>query len=464
MRALQTKRIFIKKTSFSLDAALISSMLLQQFIKVVVEKRLFSPGDRLVVAVSGGVDSVVLCDLCHKAGFTFEIAHVNFQLRGQESMLDECFVKGLANHYHVPIHLNKFDTAAYAANNKVSVQVAARDLRYSWFSELLEIDGGWLLTAHHADDNVETVLMNFFRGTGISGLRGMQMKHDKIVRPLLDFTKKDIIEYAKQSKLNWREDSSNASEKYSRNYFRNAVLPLIYKIYPEAEQNLLKNIAKFADAQLLYNQAVEQHKKHLLEAKDNEVHIPILKLKKTVPLSTVVFEIISAFGFSPQQVNEVIHLLDGDQGAYVQSETHRIIKNRKWLIISAIAEQDVQTFVIANTPTHVSFSKRKLMVDVLDTANELSKDPDVAQLDGRHVTFPLLLRKWKAGDYFYPLGMKKKKKVSRFLIDNKLSPTQKENVWVVESNKRICWVVGMRIDERFKILPTTKQVVSMTVS
>jgi tRNA(Ile)-lysidine synthase len=426
------------------------------------EQKLFTSGDRLLLAVSGGVDSVVLCDLCHHAGYSFQIAHANFQLRGEESMMDECFVKGLSQQYHVHLHVNRFDTKSYSKQHNVSIQVAARELRYEWFNELMQQGLQYVLTAHHADDNIETVLMNFFRGTGIAGLRGMQAIHGNVIRPLLPFTKKELLAYAKEKKLNWREDSSNSSDKYSRNYFRNAVLPMVYKVYPEAEQNLFHNITRFSEAEDLYQQAISVHKKKLLECKGEEVHIPILKLKKSAPLHTILFEIVKTFHFTSHQLPDIIHLLDAPQAAFVQSSTHRIFKNRNWLIIAPSNTTVTHHELIESTQTHVNFDSGVLDIHVSDAAAlNISADKHVAVLDSKKVKWPLLLRKWKAGDYFYPLGMKKKKKVSRFLIDNKLSPTEKANTWVLESDKRICWIVGMRIDERFKIAETTKEVVEI---
>lgn len=440
-------------------------MLLSRFVHNIVEKKLFALSDRLLIAVSGGVDSVVLCDLCRNAGFDFEMAHANFQLRGEDSQLDECFVKGLADHYRVPFHVKRFDTAAYAERNKVSVQVAARELRYEWFNELLTKGGKYLLTAHHADDNIETVLMNFFRGTGITGLRGMLAKHDNIVRPLLFASKKELLEYAKEKKLSWREDVSNASDKYSRNYFRNAIIPMVYKIYPEVEANLAHNISRFAEAEELYTQAVVLYKQKLLEFRNGEVHIPILKLKKVSPLHTILFEVIKDYGFTSHQVNDVLNLCDGGQGSYVQSHSHRVIKNRKWLIIAPNNNESGINIVIEENDREVNYSAGtlKLTTAVPDNIN-FSNDAQITELDHRRIKFPLLLRKWKAGDYFYPLGMKKKKKVSRFLIDHKLSKTEKEKLYVIESDKKICWVVGMRIDERFKITASTKKVLKLTIS
>ena len=245
------------------------------FKEIIERRRLFSAGDRLLLAVSGGLDSVVLCELCKRAGFSFLIAHCNFQLRGEESERDEDFVRKLAADYNVDFELRRFQTEQFATNNKLSVQVAARELRYSWFKELIkEKKADWILTAHHADDNIETVLMNFFKGTGISGLRGIPEKNDRIVRPLLGFRKSDLLSFAKTVPLQWVEDSSNASDKYNRNYFRNQLIPLISQLYPKAEENILSNIHRLGEVEMIYQQAIEQYKKSLIEARGSEYFIP----------------------------------------------------------------------------------------------------------------------------------------------------------------------------------------------
>ena len=292
---------------------------LQRFQQYVSAQQLFSPGDTLLLAVSGGIDSVVLCELCKQAGYTFIIAHCNFKLRGAESERDAAFVQQLAQNYSVPFLKKEFDTAEYAEKNKLSIQEAARELRYGWFAELLNPAIGnrqsaidisahcplpsafstahcplptALLTAHHLDDNIETMLMHFFRGTGIHGLRGMLPKQGHLVRPLLFARKQELKQFATEHTLSWVEDSSNALDKYSRNYFRNQLIPLVQHIYPEAENNLANNVRRFADMEQLYDQALALHKKKLLEYKGEEVHIPILKLQKSEPLHSIVYEII----------------------------------------------------------------------------------------------------------------------------------------------------------------------------
>jgi tRNA(Ile)-lysidine synthase len=437
-------------------------MLLTDFINNTRDNHLFSSSGQLLLTVSGGVDSVVLCELCYRAGLVFQIAHVNFELRGEESESDEMFVRQLAEKYKVPVHVRKINAKWYAEEKKLSIQVAARESRYAWFEELLDDELRCIVTAHHADDNIETVLMNFFRGTGIAGLRGMLPVTGNVVRPLLPFSREEILQFAKEHKLAWREDSSNLSEKYSRNRFRHTIIPLLKEVYPEAEQNLLDNIRRFADIEVLYHQAIDLHKKKLVEHKGNEAHIPVRKLLKASPPDTIVYEIIKDYGFTSHQADEVRRLLSAGQGKLVQSATHRIIRNRDWLIISPNINVESEHVLIEEGEEEIQFEKgiieiRKIAADKVN----ISGSPMIAFFDKGEIEYPLLLRKWKQGDYFYPFGLRKKKKISRFLIDQKLSPTEKEKVWVIESGERICWVVGRRIDDRFKIKDSTKFVLAL---
>lgn len=416
----------------------------------------------LVLAVSGGVDSVVLTDLVFNAGFSFSIAHCNFQLRGEESERDEGFVRSLGEKYGVEAFVERFETSQIAAERKTGVQETARDLRYAWFNELIGgKDNRRLLTAHHADDNVETVLFNIFRGTGISGLHGILPKQGKITRPLLFASRNNILEYAKERSLEWVEDSSNESRKYNRNYIRHEVLPVLKQIFPSVTDNISNSIARWREGEELYNQAIALHKKKLCETKANEVHIPILKLRKSSPLKTIVFEIIKDFGFTSSQADEVIALLDSESGKYVASGTHRVLRNRNWLIITPNKTEEADNIVIDATGKRIPFSNGEIIIEETAGLNP-STSENVATIDAKDIRFPLLLRKWKQGDYFYPLGMRKKKKVSRFLIDQKISVPEKEKTWVIESNKKIVWIIGQRIDDRFKITDSTKSVLRIT--
>lgn len=463
--------------------------LLQRFINYIQQQNLFQKKDRLILAVSGGADSVALTELCFQAGFDFEIAHCNFQLRGEESERDEKFVVQLAERYHKNISVEKFETKKYAEENKISIQVAARELRYKWFLKIcydrafgdnLNEKPGWritinssnpkvyLLTAHHANDNIETLLMNFFKGTGIKGLQGIQPENELmpwIIRPLLFTRRQEILDFLQQNNLQFVEDSSNASDKYTRNYFRHQLIPSIEKVFPKVEENLLDNLERFKEIQILYQQSVDLHKKKLLEQKGNEIHIPVLKLLKTIALKTILYEIIKDFGFTPHQTEEVIHLLKSETGKYVSSATHRILKNRNWLIIAPINTVAAQHILINENDQEINFDSGRLRIKKTAMKDEKIPSSDsVAMLDLHNIPFPLLLRKWKQGDYFYPLGMQKKKKLSKFFIDQKMSLTDKENIWVIESNKRIIWIIGKRIDDRFKIKENTKKVLLLEIN
>lgn len=423
----------------------------------------------LLVAVSGGIDSIVLVDLLQQLHFSFSIAHCNFELRGEESERDELFVTALAKRYDKPLFVQKFNTQLFAEASKLSIQEAARKLRYDWFSELISsrqltienqtANNNFIVTAHQANDNIETLLLNFFRGTGISGLHGIPPKQGNIIRPLLFAKRNDILQYTKENDLHWVEDSSNASDKYTRNFFRHQVLPLVKEKFANTEDNLLQNIHRFSEAELLYQQAIDLHKKKLLEIKGAEVHIPVLKLQKMVPLQTILWEIVKDFHFASAQLNDIQSLLSADNGKYVASSSHRIIRNRAWLIIAPLQSEESEHILIQNEDDKVAYEEGKISFKKLPViSHQLSPNTEVASLDSKQIQYPLLLRKWKAGDYFYPLGMKKKKKLSKFFTDLKLSKTDKERVWVIEMNKKIVWVINYRIDDRFKVTDTTKEV------
>ncbi|MBC7889835.1 MAG: tRNA lysidine(34) synthetase TilS [Ferruginibacter sp.] len=459
--------------------------LLEKFTQHIKKENLFQPKDRLLLAVSGGIDSVVLCELCRQAGYDFEMAHCNFQLRGDDSNRDEKFVAALAKKFGVVFYVKTFETIPYAQATKKSVEEAARDLRYQWFYSLIEPkkwdDGqkemddityqvskqrlstlNYILTAHHADDNIETVLMNFFRGTGITGLRGILPKQGKLIRPLLFARRTELEIFVKDNALEFVTDHTNFENDYTRNYFRNTIIPLVSESFPRSAKNVLKNIQRFRETEILYQQAVQLHKKKLLEQKGGEIHIPVLKLLKTTPLATVVYEIIKDFGFTSHQTEEAIALLKSETGKYIQSATHRVIKNRNWLVISPIATIECAHVLIEENDHAIVFLNGTISMEKIAKARfSMVNDPLVAQLDPAQIKFPLLLRKWKQGDYFYPLGMQKKKKLSRFFIDQKLSLTQKENTWVIEMDKKIIWVVGKRIDNRYKVTDDTQDVLKI---
>jgi tRNA(Ile)-lysidine synthase len=422
--------------------------------KYIVAQNLFHKTDIILVATSGGADSVVLCHLLKDLGYNFAIAHCNFNLRSTESIRDELFVENLAGLLGVPYFQTSFKTKEIAAKQKKSIEETARDLRYEWFYTLLKKhEFACIATAHHADDNIETVVMNFFRGTGITGLRGILPKQNKIVRPLLHACKEEILQYVKDVKLHFVTDSSNAENDYTRNLFRNAILPQIEKVYPEANANILRNIDRLGDTALLYNQKVAEIKSKLIEKRGEEIYIPALKLQKQEALHTIVYEIIKDFNFTANQTGEVVKLLDSESGKYIQSATHRILKNRKWIIISPIVAITNEIFLLHAIGDSVQLPIGNIKIESTVATANLNQGDNICFVNTSEITFPLMVRKWKTGDYFYPLGMQKKKKLSRFFIDQKLSLLDKEKIWVVESNKKIVWIIGKRLDDRFKSKP-----------
>lgn len=454
--------------------------LLQRFKEFIQQKNLFYPKDKLVLAVSGGVDSVVLCELCRQAGYDFIIAHCNFQLRGEESERDENFVRQLEKKYAVKVLVKKFDTEEYAKEKKIGMQEAARELRYDWFKEIINSQQTaahsdqnsthdsqlttHVLTAHHADDNIETTLMNFFRGTGLQGLQGIPVRHQHIRRPLIPFWKEELIKFAKESNIEFVEDTSNSSSKYTRNLFRNEIIPLINKVYPQVKTNLQDNINRFAEIAKLYKLSTDQLKKKLCQVKNEEIHIPVKQLM-AYQNRALIFEIISEYGFSEKQIDEVIKLAESGSGKFIESPTgYRIIKFRSWFIISRKNLKDAETVIIEDGTKNIQYSTFNIQLSTLQTSDfKLSTSNSIACLDAKEISFPLILRKWKQGDYFYPLGMKKKKKLARFFIDQRLSKTEKEKMLVIEMNKKIIWIVGLRIDDRFKITDKTKKILKISL-
>ncbi|HMR82444.1 MAG TPA: tRNA lysidine(34) synthetase TilS [Niabella sp.] len=434
--------------------------LLDRFISFVHQNNLFTGKDRLLVAVSGGVDSVVLCHLCKRAGYDFGIAHCNFQLRAEDSTRDEKFVQALAGELGVPFYLVQFETKQYAEEKKQSTQEAARELRYKWFEKTRAEEGyDFILTAHHADDNIETVLMNFFRGTGITGLTGIKPINRKIRRPLLFAKRTQLEAYLKEHQLQFVQDETNLHDDYTRNYFRNTILPQISNVYPEVQQNLLNNMERFKDVEALYRNEIEHHQKKLLQKKGADFLIPVLLLQKTTAYQTVLLEMVKAFGFKASQLPELIGLLESQPGKYMLSSTHRVLKDRKHLVISALNEIPSAAVIIEGEGRYI-FAGGILSVRVT-SQEDILRNENTASINASLVEYPLILRPWRTGDYFYPLGMQKKKKVSRFLIDKKLSLAEKERIWVVEMNKKIIWVVGHRIDDRFKITGNTTAVLRL---
>jgi tRNA(Ile)-lysidine synthase len=440
----------------------------QAFIAEFSTKQLWGKNDSLFLACSGGLDSVVLAHLLSAVKINYTILHCNFQLRGEESIRDEQFVQELATQLNVPFQVKQFDTQKEIEIRKKGVQETARMLRYEWFNEVINADASaakkWLLTAHHTDDQVETMLIQLFRGTGIAGLQGMKVKSGNIVRPLLFAQRKQLTDYAADHQLSWVEDSSNASTNYTRNFLRHKVIPIIEEVIPELSSNMLMNGKRFEEIEMVYLQKIEEIKKKLIVEQQNCHAIPVNKLKNSEPIDTIMHEIFSRYGFASHQIPELKKLFEAPTGKYISSDQYRVLKNRNWLLIEPVVEQQQIIRIVEKADTALTLDSGVLNFQQVSVEYDIKNDNRQALLNLNKLKFPLIVRKWKAGDYFYPLGMKKKKKVSRFMTDLKLSLTEKEQQLVIESDKKIVWVVGRRIDERYKIEPATSSRLLVTIS
>lgn len=421
---------------------------------------LFCRKDPILLAVSGGVDSTVMVHLFKKSGFRFGIAHLNFQLREKDSVADELFVKELAAENEVPYFVTVAGTLQYAKEHRISIQMAAREIRYAWLEEIRLRNGFHFIgTAHHQDDVIETVLLNIFRGTGIHGLHGISSKQGKIIRPLLPFFKKELLEYASKNAISFREDVSNSESGYDRNKIRLEIIPFIEQTYPVFAQTFSENISNWNDADLLYTSYIRQLKRKLVQANEDGHFISIPAICRLPGAKTILYELIKDYGFTSDQSAQVYKAFGAISGKVFTSLTHQVLKDRNQLILSSLASTAVSIKLITTSDRHLQLGSVKIKLAVHD-ANSfmIPNDPSINCLNYDLLAFPLVLRKWKQGDYFYPLGMKKKKKVSDYLIDSKIPLSAKEKIWILQSGDNIACIMGERIDDRFKVTSGTKKI------
>ncbi len=438
--------------------------MLRSFQNFIVENQLFQTNEKVLLAVSGGVDSVILFHLFNESNFDFGVAHCNFQLRGKDSDEDAIFVKNLAKEMQVPFFEIAFDTSGYVEKNKVSIQVAARDLRYDWLEKVRLKNGfQYIATAHHLDDSLETVLYNFTKGCGIRGLHGILQKKEKIIRPLLFTYKKEILDFSKKHEIPFREDASNLTDKYARNNIRHHVIPALEKINPSLQKTAAENIKRLQETEHLFNYAITLLQKEVSEPRGEQLFIHLEKLLATPAPSTLLFEILHPYGFNNDQIAQMINSIGNQSGAIFHSSTHQVLLDRDFFIVKKTTQAFDDQFIISKNDTHITFPEGQLSLEIKDQFPDFSQEENhLAHFDLAKITFPLTLRKWKAGDYFQPIGMNGQgKKVKKFLTDLKLNRFEKEAVWVLESNGKICWVVGIRMDERFKIEKGTSSILKI---
>ncbi len=434
--------------------------MIQRFKHYIQENHLFNQSDTILVGVSGGIDSVVLLDLLDKAGYSVAIAHCNFNLRGDESDQDERLVIELGHKYDVPVYKTSFNTLAYATEHKISIEMAARDLRYHWFEMIRSAHHfDYIAVAHHRDDQLETFFLNLARGTGINGLTGMRPVNGKIVRPLLYSSRLEIEQYRHKNFLDYNEDSTNQSVDYQRNKIRHNLLPVMETLNPSFREGMIKTMGYLEDIAKIGERAIAMAWERVMIRKADELFISIAELKLLDPLSTYLFEFLKPFGFNSVTVAEIIASLNGISGKQFLSQSHRIVHDRDLLILTSLSvdnlghyylDSDIKELVI---PVHLNIG-----IASNDSSFRITGSRLMAYVDLEKVQFPLLIRRWQQGDYFKPLGMEGFKKVSDFFIDSKLSLPEKEKVWILANGEQVVWIIGHRLDDRFKITPTTTKV------
>jgi tRNA(Ile)-lysidine synthase len=432
----------------------------------------FLKGKKLLVAISGGIDSVVLTHLLYRLRFSISLAHCNFMLRGKESNKDEQFVISLGKSLGIPAYTIQFETEKYATDNGISTQMAARELRYNWFEEIRKqhhLD--YILTAHHKEDVIETFLINLTRGTGLDGLTGIPAVNRNIVRPLLPFSRNEILVFAVKNKIQWQEDQSNSSIKYVRNKIRHKVVPVLKELNPSLLKTFQHTLENLQASQQIVNDCIQNVRQKITVVHDKEFHFDIKKIQKLNNPKIYLYEFLKEYGFT--EWDDVNDLLAAQTGKQVFSNTHRLLKNRDFLILSEnaspkknISYQISENTTKINKPIKLKF---ETVTIAFDTKNHQRKvlselffdDMNTISIDADLVQFPLTVRKWRKGDFFYPIGLKGKKKLSKFFKDEKLSLLDKENTWLLCSEKDIIWVIGKRLDDRFKVTKNTSKILKI---
>jgi tRNA(Ile)-lysidine synthase len=426
--------------------------------KYISQNALLKASDKLIVGISGGADSCALLHALHSLGYDIIVAHCNFHLRGKESMRDEKFVEELAKKYKLPFCKIDFQTTEYAAASKISIEMAARDLRYEWFEKIRKKENAdWIVVAHHSNDTVETVLMNLTRGTGINGLTGIKPKNGFVVRPMLCVSRSEILTYIKNEKLDFVVDSTNDNTAFIRNRFREEIIPAFEKINPSFSSNLLQTVERLEDVAFVYNDYIQKAKDKICRSEnDGTFTISIKELSQEKIKKSILFEILKEFNFNSAQSSDIINNIDGESGRQFFSSTHRLLKDRNNLIITNLPDKDLSECNKEKYPS--------IKMEFFDKTEDFTIDtsPFVAFFDSEKIRVPFTIRRWQNGDAFYPLGMNVKKKVSDYLIDKKISRIEKDNTWILLSGcGEIMWIVGERIDNRFKITEETKNILKI---
>jgi tRNA(Ile)-lysidine synthase len=434
--------------------------LITEFKKYLAEACCVSESNTYLVAVSGGIDSIVMAHLFKSAGFSFGIIHCNFGLRGEESDGDQAFVSELARSMNVPFYTKEFHTRDYASEQGISIQMAARDLRYAWFIETADKHGYDLIaTGHNKNDIVETMLLNFSRGTGFRGLMGIRARHNRIIRPLLFASRQNIEAFARACNLEWREDSSNQESKYSRNKIRHTIVPAFESINPAFVKNALETSSRIEHTGKLLDLLLEQVKRDVWIKLHDRIMINIGKLRNYPSVDILLFELLRDFGVSQLSGEMLINTLDATTGKQFHTRSHTITHDRDHLIITPNTSPDVGETLIREETVLIDYPLR-LFFSIFENNHDfiIPSRKNTAAFDADRISWPMVLRSWKSGDRFHPFGMKGSKKLSDFFVDIKLPLPDKKHVWILETGDEIAWVVNYRIDERFRVTDATSRI------
>jgi tRNA(Ile)-lysidine synthase len=431
-----------------------------QFAEFVLKRGLLPSRGATLLAVSGGLDSMVMMYLYYRLGYDFAVAHCNFQLRGEESQRDEKFVRQEAHYLKVPVYVRRFDTRKYVNQQRQSLQVVARQLRYNFFKEICKRHGFMACaTAHHADDNAETFFIHLLRGTGLAGETGIPLKQDLFVRPLLFATREVLKEYALQTGIEWREDSSNESDTYLRNRIRHQLFPVLDTITPSFRQAIERHIENMQGVRTLYHEYLDLLRSQHVQSENSRIFIDRQWLAAHPAALTLTFEFLHPYGFNRQTVMDVYRALYAQPGKKFYSSTHELITERNQLMVKPIKTKTDHQYQIEPDWHHFSWEGGSLTFRKIHLTYDLKekimageyKDPNIMWADASRIKYPLVLRKWRRGDEFHPLGMKGRKKLSDFFTDLKLSASAREKTWLLLSDDRILWVIGYRPEHAFRI-------------
>lgn len=433
--------------------------MLLKFQKHLSENLLFLKEKKLLLAISGGIDSIVLAHLLKQSDYNISLAHCNFNLRGSESDEDEQFIKNFASENNLILFVTHFDTERFSKDNKLSIQVAARQLRYIWFHQLLEENQfHFILTAHHLDDNLETFLINFTRGTGLEGLTGIPVQNDKIVRPLLNFSRQEIENFASENKIEWREDSSNSSDKYLRNKLRHDIVPILKSLNPSFLNSFQDTLNHLQQSKSLAEDASVLVYKQVVTEKENQKFFRLFDLKRLPNYEAYLFEWLQPFGFKAWK--DISNLTEAQSGKFILSDKYRLLKDRDFLILEPVPAGDFTVYEIGED-SEIDFPI-KLKTETVASSEKQTISTEI-YVNKEKLKFPLHIRKWREGDYFCPAGIDGKKKVSKYFKDEKLSLSEKEDTWLLLSKNEIVWIIGKRQDRRFYIENTTTPVLKIAL-